>query len=113
MMQQQLWSTPFAYNNHSGAPRLSFVNPNIPSFASFGVATQLPPHRGLMEIFGFTPFGIHCRLCQASVGSTQNTIKRHTMSKEHGLFSWDEVNAFKTMADKEVERLSRDGNIDS
>jgi hypothetical protein len=102
-------STPFAHNSHVGAPSLSVVKPKLPRFASFTVATQ---KLRLMEIFGFTPFGICCRVCMDHVGSSEQTISSHLESKNHGVFSRVAVKAIKTMADKEVERLSRQANLE-
>jgi uncharacterized C2H2 Zn-finger protein len=88
-----------------------FQNPNLPRFASFGVAThhQTPL---LTEVFGFTPFGIHCRVCKNHVGASEQNIKSHLQSKKHGVFSKYVIRAFKTMADKEVKRLAEQADLE-
>jgi hypothetical protein len=103
-------STPFAHNNFTCALPSSVVdpvNPNFRRFPSFMAATPNP-----IELFGFTPFGIYCRVCKDHVGASQQMIKTHLEVKNHGVFSRDAINTIKTMADKEVERLSRQANLD-
>ena len=86
------------------------INPNIP-----GVLGQFPPSsltaRKLTDVFGCTPFGIYCRLCKDHVGSSERMLKSHFDSR-HGSVSGDAVKAFKNIAEKEVDRLSRNGDID-
>jgi hypothetical protein len=79
----------------------------------FGVATHLPATPRLTEIFTYTPFGIYCCVCQVSVGPAFDTIDRHLETKHHGVYSKDAVRTFKTIADKEVQRLSRLPNLKS
>jgi superfamily II DNA helicase RecQ len=66
-----------------------------------------------MQIFECTPFGIYCRLCKNHVGASHQMITKHLLVKEHGFFSKEDIKAFKTIAEKEVERLSRQPNLQS
>jgi hypothetical protein len=96
------------------------ANQNIPGIPSFGPIqpvslcsfTGLHPTPKMTEIFGFTPFGIYCRVCNDHVGSSERMIKLHFESR-HGLISRDVVKAFLLIANQEVHRLSRNGNIKS
>jgi hypothetical protein len=69
-----------------------------------------------MQIFGFTPFGIYCRVCKGDgvhVGPNELTIFLHLQSKHHGVFTRETVGIFKAVADKEVEKLSRHADLES
>ena len=78
----------------------------------FRVPPQLPPPPELTDVFGFTPFGIYCRVCNERVGSSDQMIKLH-FEKKHGRVSPETVQAFKTIADAEVHRLATEGNLQS
>jgi hypothetical protein len=105
--------TQLAHNHFFCPPHSSVVNPAHPLNPNF---RRLPSVRvatpNLVEIFGFTPFGTYCRICNVHVGASEKMIKSHLEAKKHGVFTRDAVNAIKTMADKEVERLSRKANLD-
>jgi hypothetical protein len=101
------WFLPVGYptlQQYPGAPFFPVINQHLPACAPIGVATY-QPERQLKEIFGFTPFGIYCRICKDHVGSTKQRIKSHLESKGHGLFSKDAVFAFETMASTEIKQL--------
>jgi hypothetical protein len=100
--QPPLQSMPFTHH-HS----------NIANFASVGVATHHPTLWGLTEIFECTPFGNYCRVCKNHVGASHQMITKHLDVNKHGFFSKEAIKAFKTIADKEVERLSRQPNHQS
>jgi hypothetical protein len=109
-------NTSFAHNNHVGeyASPLSVVHPNLYRFASFGVATGTHhPTPRLTALFGFTPFGMYCRVCKDHVGSSELLINMHLERKKHGVFSGYVVNTLRAMTDKEVERLLEQGNLKS
>jgi hypothetical protein len=82
---------------------------------SFNVAPNNTPfvQNTVMEIFGFTPFGIYCRVCKdgVHVGPSEQAIFLHLQSKHHGVFTREAARAFKAVADKEVEKLSRHANL--
>jgi hypothetical protein len=86
---------------------------------------QLPPYfnvapnnmpfveNNLMEVFGFTLFGIYCRVCKGGgvhVGPSEHMIFLHLQSKHHGVCTREAARAFKAVADKEVQKLSRHAN---
>ena len=102
---------PQPHHQYLGAPSFPVINPILPACASFGFR----PACQLMEIFGFTPFGIYCRICKNDhVGSSKQRIKLHLESKGHGLFSKDALLTFEATAGKEIEQLlmSKRANLD-
>jgi superfamily II DNA helicase RecQ len=103
---------PSSHQQYLGAPFIPF-NPHLPACASVGAANYHPA-RQLIEIFGFSPFGIYCRICKDHVGSTKQMIKLHLESKGHGLFSKDALFTFEGMAAKKIELLllSKRANLD-
>jgi hypothetical protein len=70
--------------------------------------------KSLMEIFGFTPFGIYCRVCKDSVrvGPSKQAIFSHLQSKHQGEFTRQAVTAIRAIADEEIENLSRHANLE-